>query len=941
MSRSDEAPVGAAADSAGFVARELLDAAQSAFASFDRQWRWTYINAAGASLFGKRPEELIGRVIWDVFPEAVGGDFWHAYHRAMERREPVRIEDHYPATDTWFDVFAFPTAHGIAIHFTDITANKRLQAATEESESRLRQLAENIDAVFWLFDLARDAVIYVSPAYEAIWGRAPTALYASSGDWLVAVHPDDRPAVAAALENRASGGYAVEYRVVRPNGDVRWIRDRGYPVYGADGTVVRIAGVAQDMTERHALVERLRQQRRAYVMLAEVGAAVALLRDPEELLREVCRIAVEAGGLKLAWVGRVHDESGEIRPIASCGETAYLEGVVISSRPDIPEGMGPTGRAYREKRPNLCADFAVDARNRPWRERAARHGLRSAAAAPVRLSGGGRGVLTLYAGELGVFTELEEPIVAQLARLVETGKQAIDDARRAELLARVVDQSSNLVMITRVDGTIEYVNERMCEVTGFAREEIVGQTPKLLRSPTTPDGVYHELWKTVLGGETWRGEIENLGRSGRAYEAAMTVSPLFDERGRITRLVGTQEDVTERNRMKLRLDRAARLESLGLLAGGIAHDFNNLLGAMMMYAQQLVDELPTGSVPQADACEIVKTAERAAGLTRQLLAFSRRQLIAAEDVDLVVLVGDVARLLQRLLGAKVELVIHPPSCDVHVRADRGQLDQVLINLCLNARDAMPSGGQLEVSVDRVGLEPADAAIAGVAPGTYGRIRVRDHGTGMTAATQRRIFEPFFSTKDAGQGTGLGLATSFGIVSQSGGHITVQSELGVGSTFDVLLPATDGVEAQARPREASPHGAGTTALVLLVDDEQALRTVVRRVLEREGYRVVTAEDGQDALERFAAIASEVALVVTDVAMPRMGGADLVARLHATRPSLPVLFMSGHVDDERLRTNESRAATGLLQKPFTPAELVRRVGALVGARGSTPSARPLAD
>ncbi len=566
-------------------------------------------------------------------------------------------------------------------------------------------------------------------------------------------------------------------------------------------------------------------------------------------------------------------------------------------------------------------------------------------------------MLTLYARELDVFTELEAPIVAQLARMLDSGLRAIDDARRLDLLARVVEQSSNLVMITGVDGRIEYVNARMTEVTGYELDEIIGQLPSLLRSPATPDALYDELWQTVLGGGTWRGEMENLAKSGRVYEAAMTVSPLLDERGRTTRLVGTQEDVTERNRMKRRLERSARLESLGLLAGGVAHDFNNLLGAMMMYAQQLVDELPAGGVPQADAAEIVKTAERAASLTRQLLAFSRRQMIAAADVDLVMLVEDLARMLQRLLGASVELVVHRSEGQVHVRADRGQLEQVLINLCLNARDAMPSGGPLEIEVGQLALAGAGAASAGVAAGSYGRLRVRDHGTGMSEATQRRIFEPFFSTKEAGRGTGLGLATSFGVVSQCGGTIVVQSALGEGSTFDVLLPAsaplpaanevgglgapgvTGATGATGVTGELAPRPEGSGALVLLVDDEPALRAVACRALDRAGYRVVTARDGEDALARFGAIADEVALLVTDVAMPRMDGPALAARLHAARPSLPVLFMSGRLDAELLRSPEVGATSGLLHKPFTPSELIRSVAAVVGeARDASADGHP---
>lgn len=395
----------------------------------------------------------------------------------------------------------------------------------------------------------------------------------------------------------------------------------------------------------------------------------------------------------------------------------------------------------------------------------------------------------------------------------------------------------------------------------------------------------------------------------------------------VQRELGEAEQRRQRRQVEERLRetegqlrQAQKMEAMGQLAGGVAHDFNNLLTAILGFSQFLLDDCPPGAPQRADLEEIQKAGERAATLTRQLLAFSRQQVLEPRVVNLNEIVKGVERLLARVIGADVELVTDIEPELARVKVDPGQIEQILMNLAVNARDAMPSGGCLTIQTancafsDDLGLPQPK-----MPPGNYIQIRVSDTGTGMAPEITSRIFEPFFTTKEAGKGTGLGLSTVYGIVTQSAGYINVDSELGHGTRFDIYLPSVnEAVERpKPKPRTAEKTNGGET--VLLVDDEPGIRDLLRRALESGGYHVLVAPGGEEAVTMAKVSSRGVQLVITDVVMPRMGGVELVARLLEDHPSLRVLYISGYLDH---RVSQITADVEFLRKPFTPADLLRK-------------------
>jgi two-component system, cell cycle sensor histidine kinase and response regulator CckA len=395
---------------------------------------------------------------------------------------------------------------------------------------------------------------------------------------------------------------------------------------------------------------------------------------------------------------------------------------------------------------------------------------------------------------------------------------------------------------------------------------------------------------------------------------------------------GSWVDVTERKTLESQLLQAQKMEALGQLAGGVAHDFNNVLTAIGGYAELLREDLAADDARRADVDEILRATERAAALTHQLLAFSRRQVLAPRVLDLNAVVEDLDKMLRRLIGEDVELRIALAPKVGTVRADPGQLEQVILNLVVNARDAMPRGGKLTIETTNAELDESYAVEhPGVTAGPHVMLAVSDTGVGMDAATQAKIFEPFFTTKERGKGTGLGLATVYGIVKQSGGHIWLYSEPGRGTTFKIYLPQVDLAPeqlAQAPAARETPRG---TETVLLVEDDEAVRNLARKRLEALGYTVLAASGGGDAID-LAASVGPIHLLVTDVVLPGMSGRELATRLVAARPGLRVLYTSGYTDEAVVHHGVLDPGIAFLQKPFMPAALARKVRDALEGRGA---------
>ncbi len=551
-----------------------------------------------------------------------------------------------------------------------------------------------------------------------------------------------------------------------------------------------------------------------------------------------------------------------------------------------------------------------------------------------------RGMLTLIrsrSGEaryvLGVF----EDESAHRAAQVEISK-----------LSRAVEQSPVLVMITDRCGTIEYVNRKFREVTGYSAEEVIGQNPRILKSGEMPADGYEHLWATLRAGGEWRGEFHNRKKNGELYWEDAAISALRDEHGNVTHFIAVKEDVTARKLAEVRLREvqdqlavAQKMEAVGLLAGGVAHDFNNLLSAILGFSELANATLGAGHPAAPSLAQVIAAGRRAADLTRQLLVFSRQQVIAERVIDVRTLLADLEKMLRRLIGEHIRFTTDLASGLPSVLADPGQLEQVVVNLVVNARDAMPDGGTLriEASLAQVGPELVELH-PGIRAGAFVRIRVEDSGCGISDAVRARMFEPFFTTKEAGKGTGLGLSTVYAIVHKAGGFIEVRSVVGRGTSFAVHLPAADrAFEADA---PAKPSGAGFprgSEWVLVVEDDDTVRAVVSQILRSAGYRVLDVSGPDEALSVVARVGQPVDLLITDVVMPAMNGRLLAERIHAMRPDLPVIFLSGYADEELVRSAMLARRGTFLQKPAPPAVILATVREVLDRNGGSSNEAPL--
>ena len=632
------------------------------------------------------------------------------------------------------------------------TERLRVEQALFESEQRFRQLAESIQEVFWMTEAATGKILYLSPAYEAIWGRSCTSAYESPGAWLEAIHMEDRPRVAAArLASPAS--YDEEFRVVRPDGSVRWVRDRAFPVQGAGDLGSRIAGVAEDVTAQHSAQSELRRREEEFRTLFENISDMVTVLD--------------------------------------------ARGVIVYQSPSVERVLGYSA-------------------------------------------------LEMLGHNAREFAHPED---------VATATAALQAGLRSSVAPLPVE-----CRCRHRDGTWRY--------------------------------------------------LQAIGR------------PMPRTSG-VGRVVINSRDVTQQHLLEDQLRQSQKMEAIGQLAGGVAHDFNNILTVIQGYATLLMMGKDL-SLDQADAAEqIVLASEQAANLTRQLLAFGRRQVLQPRTLDLNETVRGLAKMLLRLVPENVLVKLELLALPLHTRADEGMLDQVLMNLVVNARDAMPGGGQILIQTLFRDVSDADArTLPEAKPGRYACLRVSDTGGGIPEEYRSRIFEPFFTTKDPGKGTGLGLATVFGIVKQHSGFLTVDTAPERGSSFDVCLPA---VAAEKPPERAVARVAdGGSEIILLVEDEHAVRRMTRAVLERAGYQVFEAENGVEALRIWQQHRQRIQLVLTDIVMPGgLSGLELVAQLHESDPQLRVIFSSGYSADIAGRELSVREGENFLQKPSSPMQILRAV------------------
>ena len=494
-------------------------------------------------------------------------------------------------------------------------------------------------------------------------------------------------------------------------------------------------------------------------------------------------------------------------------------------------------------------------------------------------------------------------------------------------LALIVDSSQDAIIGKNLDGIITQWNKGAEQMYGYTAAEIIGRHVSILALPDRADEIQHILDRIRKGEQVPYFESIRLTKDKRKLHVSVSVSPIYDSDGKVAGASTIARNITAQKKIEDQLRQSQKMEAVGRLAGGVAHDFNNLLGIVTACTELLSSQVENDGVEYLD--NIREAAKRGASLTRQLLAFSRRQPVQTQMLDLNERLKEVTKLLKPLMGDDVDVRLLPRSSAAVVEADPGQLDQVVMNLAVNARDAMPHGGKLIIETGVFDLDVAFGREHSMTPGRYVMMAVSDNGTGMDEATRSRIFEPFFTTKETGKGSGLGLATVYGIVKQSGGHIWVYSEIGHGTTFKIYLPSAEhklGLEAEERTEALPERREGVT--ILLAEDDPIMRKLTRKMLEEHGYKVLEAIDGQSALDVIAKNSERIDLTLTDVVMKGMNGPELVLRLMDSHPEMKVVYMSGYTG-ELVAHQGLQGSIRLLEKPFTRAALLKVIDEALAA------------
>lgn len=759
----------------------------------------------------------------------------------------------------------------------DITDRRRAELELRASERRFRLALESAGAIAFVWDIPTDSVTrYYStePALPVTVERAGTL-----SEVRAQIHPDDVPAFDARLAACLADGieYRNAYRVVRADGTVACLEDYGFVDRTADGTPLSLTGLVLDVTDRVTATDALRTSEARYRQLVDMLPTAVFVHAENKILFGNVAFLRLMGAKSLDEVlGRspfdlVHHSSHEM----------------LRRRQE---------ELTRTKSPLSGCDMVglrLDGRTVPV------HSV----AAPVE----GYGMpATLVA--LNDLTERE---------------------RSAALLRSVLDSVGDAIITINTRGVVTSANRATEQLFGYTVGDLLGGNVSTLIPE--PHRQNHDRYianyvrtheRKVIGVGR---EVEGRRKDGSTFPAELIITE-FHRDGELE-FTGVLRDITSRRQLEEQFRQAQKMEAVGRLAGGVAHDFNNLLTVINGYSELVLTELSADDPARGPLAAIHDAGDRAARLTEQLLAFSRKSMVEPQLVDLNKLVVESAKLFRRLIGEDIALSVLTDPSPVRVLLDPGQLEQVLMNLAINARDAMPIGGRLTIETRTRELSAgADRSHPELPPGWYASLRVTDTGCGMSVEDREKIFEPFFTTKGIGKGTGLGLAVVHGIVQQSGGSITVDSTVGAGSTFYILLPAVTDVSRDAALREAAFAASGDET-ILVVEDEEAVRTLIRVALEGQGYTVLTASGGNEARDVLLAHSRQVDILLTDVIMPEISGRELAIMLRAVQPGLRVLYMSGYTDDALDRHGLQGSSDHFIQKPFTPLGLARTVREII--------------
>jgi two-component system, cell cycle sensor histidine kinase and response regulator CckA len=807
---------------------------------------------------------------------------------------------------------------GSFVMYEDISERVRAEEARSRAEEKFRGLFENaVEGIF--LTTVEGRYLSVNPALARMCGYAtPEEMMAEVPDAArLHAQPEQQRDFRRMIEEHGVVE-GLEYQIVRKDGKKVWISEDAHVVHDANGNIVSYEGTVQDISER----KRSELERQ---VATEIIHSVNATDNLDDLLRMIHSALKKVLYAENCFVALYEPSTGMFH-------FPFIVDQHDEAPPPQKVGRSCTAYVYRTGRAMLIPQQAFD--------KLAEHGevelvgtpSPSWLGVPLRTPAATIGVLAVqHYNDGDAYTERDleflSSVGGQIALAIER-KRAETKIRENEARLRVLVEQLPAVLWT-VDKQLRFTS---CVGAGLSRlglkpDEFVGKSLPEYFETVDQSFLPISAHRRAVAGEPVTFHVEWKGGSYACH-----VEPLHDSAGKVLGAICMSLDVTDRKQLEEQFRQSQKMEAVGRLAGGIAHDFNNLLMVIQGYADLLAERLPRGDPLLRNAEQIQTAAQRAASLTRQLLAFSRKQIMAPSVISIQSVVSDMEKILRRLIGEDIQLETHSDQDLWLVKADRSQIEQVIMNLAVNARDAMPHGGHLMIETANVELDSSCSQHAVVmGPGKYVMLAVTDNGSGMDAHTQAHLFEPFFTTKEKGKGTGLGLATVYGIVKQSGGYIWVYSEPGRGTTFKVYLPRIEEAVVRSRKEDAGegkqlPRGSET---VLLVEDEDGVRQLAREYLETNGYTVIQAADGHAALELAGMHDGPIHLLMTDVVMPGISGRELAERVAKIRPHVKVLYMSGYTDQAVVHHGMLNSGCVLLQKPFTMATLAGKLREILAA------------
>lgn len=905
--------------------RALLEALPDLIYRLDQQGRFLQVKAPLDFQPVYLPGTLIGQTMAEVYPPEQAELLLDLARAAIATRQTQQVELSYEENNqpVYRDIrFAACGADEVLMIVRDITQRKRIEEVLFNTQEILSAFIQYSPAL--VFVVSTDGqILLVNQAWEQFFGLARERVIGHS---VAEIFPSELASRFLASNQQVVNSLAsikFEQLLKRQDNTSYYEEVIKFPIFDVTGQVVAVGGIAADITARKEAELQIQRRNRELDLLNRVIAASVKAIEPETLLDSVCRALAQALDLPLAFAGLLNRPKTTMTIIAEYIGTEQLSWLhMVIPNPPVHELLF--------RRAPLIIDIQKEQRLVVLPPQISAQGLVTAMVLPLIAEGELLGMLNLIATTPHRFSAEEINLAWSVADQVAGVLARTRLIQAQQLLSVAIEQAGENVVITDPNGIITYVNPAFEKTTGYEEVEVIGQSPKLLKSGLQDDNFYHHMWETINSGQVWRGRFVNRKKDDTLYTEEATIVPVFNSDRQIVNYVAVKRDITAELRLEEQIRQTQKMDAVGRLAGGVAHDFNNLLVIINGYCDLLLAQIDENNPMHHDITQIKAAGERAAGLTRQLLVFSRKQVVQPETLNLNDIVTDLNKMLRRLIREDISIVTNLSPDLGRIKADRGQLTQVILNLTVNARDAMPNGGVLTLETSNVNLDFAYVSqFLDVETGPYILFKVSDTGIGMDQKTLKQIFEPFFTTKPQGEGTGLGLAIVHSIIKQSGGHIEVDSTPNQGATFKIYLPRLQSANAPHSPQTSQTQLPTGSETILVVEDDARVRELVCLILKRAGYTILEATSGSQAVQLSAEHKGSIQLLLSDMVMPEMSGTDLAVRLKLDQPQLKVLIMTGYPEKFIQQANQLDVDADFIQKPFTPILLTSKVRAMLDA------------